>query len=110
MLIRTERVDNTLLIRVDEARLMGNKAAELRTGVARVVGLGENHHLVMDLSGVEFLDSSGLGCLIAIKKMVGKEGSLALCGLSESVRNSFRLTRMDAVFDIFDNPELALAA
>ncbi len=109
MLILTEQFNGTLLIQLKEEKLMAHVAADFRTEVAEIVAAG-NHHLILDLSAVRVLDSGGLACLVTIKKMVGKEGSLALCSLTERVERVFKLTRMDTVFDIFDDTELALAA
>lgn len=55
--------------------------------------------VVLDLTGVEFIDSSGLGAIVAVMKMVG-DGSFALAGLSPAVARVFRLTRMDQVMTI----------
>lgn len=55
---------------------------------------------ILDLSRVAFLDSSGLGAVVAAKKLVGPGRSLELSGLTGAVEKVFRLTRMDSVFTI----------
>ena len=109
MLMETDMVNEMFLVRVKEDRLMANKAAEFRTTIADFVEAG-NTKLVLDLSEVKFLDSSGLGAIVSIRKMVGTGGSLVLCGLTEQVRSVFRLTRMDTVFEIFEDATLEQAA
>lgn len=109
MLIETEQFDNTLVVQVTADRLMANLAAEFRTTIADIVDDG-NDSIVLDLGQVRFLDSSGLGAIVSVRKMVGPKGSLLLCGLTEQVEAVFRLTRMDTVFEIFDDASLALAA
>lgn len=65
--------------------------------------------LVLDLSEVEFLDSTGLGAIVSGFKRIGREGNLVLCGLGQTVASVFKLTRMDRVFRIANNEQEALA-
>lgn len=109
MLMEAEQCEHTLVIHVKEDRLMANLAAEFRSTIAEIVEEG-NDSIILDLAQVRFLDSSGLGAIVSVRKMVGPKGSLLLCGLTEQVDAVFRLTRMDAVFEIFDDTTLALAA
>ena len=67
-------------------------------------------HYVLDLSEVGFLDSSGLGAVVAVFKLVGPEKRFDLAGLQPAVARVFQLTRMDSVFAIFDDAEAATAA
>lgn len=64
--------------------------------------------VVLDLEQVDFLDSSGLGAVVAAMKHLGKERSLELAGLSPKVSRVFRLTRMDSVFTIHATAEVAM--
>ena len=56
--------------------------------------------VVLDLSRVGFLDSSGLGAVVAVMKALGPARRLELSGLTPTVDKVFRLTRMDSVFII----------
>ena len=56
--------------------------------------------LLLDLSRVSFLDSSGLGAVVAAFKQAGPERRLELAGLTPTVEKVFKLTRMDSVFTI----------
>lgn len=58
--------------------------------------------VVLDLGAVEFLDSSGLGAVIALKKALPEGRRMRLRGLTPNVARVFRLTRMDQIFDILD--------
>ena len=98
-------VNDRFLVRIKEDRLMANKADDFRTSVADIVDAG-NTQLVLDLCEVKFLDSSGLGAIVSIRKMVGNDGGMVLCGLTGQVRSVFRLTRMDTIFDIFEDATL----
>lgn len=56
--------------------------------------------VVLDLSSVDFIDSSGLGAIVAAMKQLGRDRRLHLAGLMPNVEKVFRLTRMDTVFAI----------
>ena len=64
--------------------------------------------VILDLSTVDFIDSSGLGAIVASMKHMGQERSLVLAGLTPAVEKVFRLTRMDSVFGVFSSLEAAL--
>jgi anti-sigma B factor antagonist len=57
--------------------------------------------VLLDLSEVEFLDSSGLGAVVAARKLLGQNHHLALAGLQPAVEKVLRLTHMDRVFPIY---------
>ena len=67
--------------------------------------------LVVDLSQVTYIDSSGLAALIeAMQNAAQYGGQFALAGLQETVRAIFEIARLDQVFQIFPDVESALAA
>ena len=65
---------------------------------------------ILDLSQIEFIDSSGLGAIVSILKSRPSTMTMTLVGLSSGVERVFRLTRMDRVFDIQPNIKDALQA
>lgn len=80
-------------------RLDAAVAPDFKQQVVALVQGGERR-IVIDLAGVSFLDSSGLGALVSILKALGGQGALAVCGAQGSVLGLFKLTRMDKVFAI----------
>ncbi len=56
--------------------------------------------VILDMSQVHFLDSSGLGAVVAVMKLLQPERKLELSGLTSTVEKVFRLTRMDSIFTI----------
>ena len=67
--------------------------------------------LIIDLSRVSYIDSSGLALFIeALQRVQAQGGKLALCGLGPSVRTIFDIARLDQVFTIFPYQIAALAA
>jgi anti-sigma B factor antagonist len=67
--------------------------------------------VVVDLSNVTYIDSSGLAVLIeGMQNVEAYGGKFALAGLQASVRPIFEIARLDQVFRIFPDTEAALAA
>ena len=67
--------------------------------------------LVVDLSQVRFLDSSGLGVLVScLRQVTASGGDIKICGLRPEIQSLFALTRLNRVFDIFATAEEAVAA
>ncbi|MBA2586720.1 MAG: STAS domain-containing protein [Chthoniobacterales bacterium] len=67
--------------------------------------------LVVDLSEVSYIDSSGLAILIeGMQSVEAYGGKFALAGLQENVQPIFEIARLDQVFRIFPDVEAALAA
>lgn len=69
---------------------------------------GGARRVVVDLGGVDFLDSTGLGVLVgALKRLRAAGGSLALVCAKEPLLKIFRITALDQVFSLFDSVEAA---
>ena len=67
--------------------------------------------VVIDLSGVTYIDSAGLAALIqAMQKVEAYGGKFFLAGLQETVRSIFEISRLDQVFQIFPDTDAALAS
>ena len=67
--------------------------------------------LVVDLSGVPYIDSAGVAAIIVAMEMVeAYGGKFALAGLHETVRLILETSRLDRIFSIFPNVSTALAA
>ena len=67
--------------------------------------------IVLDLTGVEFMDSSGLGVLVgAHKDATSRGGALILAAPSPRVRKIFKVTKLHKVFAVHDTPEQATQA
>ncbi len=68
-------------------------------------------HLVLDLTRVTFMDSTGLGALIGTRRRVHAfAGSLAIVLTHEAIRRVFEITGLDNVFDLHDSLDTAVAA
>ena len=69
----------------------------------------DTKQFVFDLAEVGFIDSSGLGALVASLRSVNKDGGdIRLAALTPEVQTIFELTRLHRLFEIFDSPQLAV--
>ncbi|MFN3293602.1 MAG: STAS domain-containing protein [Gemmobacter sp.] len=94
-----ETLDGALVVRVREPRIDAAAAIQFKDRMREVLA-DPAPRVVLDLGHVDFLDSSGLGAVVAVMKMMGPDRSLELAGLTPTVEKVFRLTRMDRVFTI----------
>lgn len=84
-------------------------APALRDRISDLIDAGQ-HTLVVDLGGVEFLDSTGLGVLVAgLNRAKEVGGSLTLVCPQERVLKLFRITGLDEVFTVHGTVDEALA-
>jgi anti-sigma B factor antagonist len=85
-------------------------APRLRERLVELVEQGARH-VVVDLSRVEFLDSTGLGVLVgALKRLRAVNGTFKLVCAHERLLKIFRITALDRVFELYDTVEAATAA
>ena len=87
------------IIVVDATRIDAASAIQFKDAM-RAETATEVAHVVLDLSHVRFVDSSGLGAIVASMKQMGPDRRLDLAGLTPDVDKVFRLTRMDTIFSI----------
>jgi anti-sigma B factor antagonist len=109
MQFEVSREGPVVVVEPMEARLDAQHAIEFRDAMLRLVDAGE-HQLVLDLTHVELVDSSGLGVLVAVLKRLGSRGVLVVCGARPPVASLFRLTRLDRVIKLFATRHKAVAA
>jgi anti-sigma B factor antagonist len=64
---------------------------------------------IIDLSSVEYMDSTGLGVLVGLKRRLADTGVLAIAAVPRNVLSVFEITGLDARFEIFSTLEEGLA-
>lgn len=99
MELLAEREGDLLIVRVMETRVDAAVAIRFKDRMRELVAM-PSPRVVLDLSRVAFLDSSGLGAVVAVMKLLGPDRKLELAALTPPVEKVFRLTRMDSVFVI----------
>jgi anti-sigma B factor antagonist len=85
-------------------------APRLRETLVSLVDAG-NYRLIVDMEGVEFLDSTGLGVLVGgLKRVRAFDGGIDLVCTQGRILRIFRITGLSKVFNIYDSVEDALAS
>jgi anti-sigma B factor antagonist len=108
MELQTQTRPKVISVLVLEDRIDAASAIQFKERMRDVTG-GGDQRVVLDLARVQFLDSSGLGAIVAVKKLLGPDRALELSGLTPTVEKVFRLTRMDSIFTIHPSLEAAVA-
>lgn len=100
--LQCTETNNTLIITVNEPRIDASAAIRFKDSMRALTDAGPPH-AILDLSRVIFVDSSGLGAIVASMKQLKPDQRLDLAGLTPDVAKVFRLTRMDSVFVIHES-------
>lgn len=95
------------IVTVQEARIDAAVAIAFKDQM-RLMTQDAGSDVLLDLAQVDFIDSSGLGAIVAAMKQLGTGRRLHLSGMTPTVAKVFRLTRMDSVFTIHPNVDAAL--
>jgi anti-sigma B factor antagonist len=109
--LQTHAQSNILVVKPTQTRLDAKIALNFKEEMTTLINEG-NTKIILDLSGVDFVDSSGLGAIVTCLKVLGRKGDLVISGVKNDVMTMFVLTRMDRVFQMFptiDDATKALA-
>jgi anti-sigma B factor antagonist len=108
MELSTHTSNEVLIIGFSElGSLEASNSPEFREKVAAL--LEGRTKVILDLSNVTFVDSSGIGALVATSRSLSaNDGELRLVGLSPAVQTVFELTRLYRAFEIHGSEEEAL--
>jgi anti-sigma B factor antagonist len=109
MEIAVDHIGDVAVAVLPVEELDAGNAGEFKRDIAPV--LEANTKLVVDLSRLRFVDSSGLGAFLSCLRQVNaKGGDLKLYGMSKPVRTVFELVRLHRIFDILSTREDAVRA
>ncbi|OYT15562.1 MAG: hypothetical protein B7C24_12420 [Bacteroidetes bacterium 4572_77] len=103
-----EQIDNIVIFRLKNTRIEGDISSQLKAKML-IVAQPDIDALLIDLSSVEAMDSSGLGALLLAKRQLnGTDIPIALCGVRDFVRSLMVITQLVHEFHFFDSVEQAL--
>ncbi len=103
----TEPIGDDIAVIRGDGRLNMVSGPDLRDTVKRAIDQGRVR-VVVDLSGVQFMDSSGLGALIAgLKSAREHQGDLRIAAPSKQVSMVLKLSNVDSILTPFDSVEEA---
>ena len=105
----TETIDNYLIIKYSSNRLDHNQPNDFIKKICEQINI--NHKVIIfDLSKVEFMDSSGLGTLLALLKSLQTKTKLLFCGAGDNIKNQLKLTNLDKILNIYKDLNSAIRA
>jgi anti-sigma B factor antagonist len=100
MELSVEHVGDVTVAKLCVESLTANNAKDFGSAISNLLGSGAK--IVLDMGSLEFIDSSGIGALMAcIKKAKSLNGALRLCAVTRPVRNLLALVRVDRFVQVF---------
>lgn len=107
MNLTQQQLDGFNVLLINEERIDAHNSSDLKVFIIDMIEEG-GLNIVVQLQQVKFIDSSGLGALLAgFKHAAAKSGKLALSNLQPQVLSMFELTRLNRVFEIYNDLEEA---
>ncbi len=108
-ILSLEAMDDITYVQVQEHRVFLKITDQFREEVIRIIDAG-THKLIIDLSKVNVMNSSGLGVLILARDMMQKKnGVIVLCGLLPMMQEIFTRMHLDSFFNITSDKDAALS-
>jgi anti-sigma B factor antagonist len=101
--VSARRVGDVTVLSITGKVLGGPESDRLRSELERVLSSGDRH-LLIDLAGVPWMNSAGLGILLAAYSRLREQGGiLRFSGVGERVRGILRTTKLLTVLDVVDD-------
>jgi anti-sigma B factor antagonist len=108
MNLSKQKVNGTLIVTIEEKEANLSKSDRFKEIIVEEINLGERM-IIVSFKNVEYLDSSFLGALVGILKiLLPLNGKLVITDLNADIENLFELTRLNKIFVIKANLETAL--
>jgi anti-sigma B factor antagonist len=108
--ITNREIDGVAVLALDGRIVLGEETSALREKVKSLLGEGKKN-IVLNLSNVTLIDSSGLGALVAAYTSAKSGGaSLRLCSLGSRSNELLQVTKLYTVFEVSDTEADALRA
>lgn len=106
--ILEKEVEGVLVLQLSGRVTLGEESNQLRTKLKELLSAGKTR-LVLDLAEVTYIDSAGLGTLVAGFTSAQNQGAnLKLANLTKRFREQLNITKLVTVFDVYDSVEDAV--
>ena len=103
LVIKPRRLDDVVILDLSGRITMGEGTLILRDQIQKLLTSSDRKFL-LNLSDVDYIDSSGLGELVSAYTTAKNQGaSVKLLGLNKKVKDVLQLTKLYTVFDIYDD-------
>jgi anti-sigma B factor antagonist len=110
MKLSTRQVDGITILDLSGRIVLGEGSVQLRDAVKELINKGQKR-ILLNLSDVNYIDSSGLGELVsAFTSVKNAGGELKLLGLTKKVKDLLQITKLYTVFDVRDDEASAISA
>jgi anti-sigma B factor antagonist len=107
--IETRQAEGVTILSPQGRIVFGEEAAAFREHLKRV--LGSTRQIVVNLSGVSYIDSGGLGTLVGVYSSARAAGAdIKLTGLGQRLRDVLQITKLVTVFEVYDSEQEAIAS
>lgn len=108
--ISERQAGDVTILDLDGKVTIGEGSVALRNAIRRLLGDGKNK-ILMNLGGVGYIDSSGIGELVSSFTAVNKEGgTLKLLNLTQKIQDLLAITKLLTVFDVYEDEATALSS
>jgi len=105
--LTTRTVQDILVVNCDGRIVFGEESAELRDKVKALIA--QNKRIVLNLAGVTYIDSGGLGTLVALYTTAHNAGgAIKLTDLTQRVGDLLQVTKLLTIFEVYDTEEEAI--
>lgn len=106
----SSKVGSVTLVTLKGTIVAGDTSDLLKFKTQELLDAGERN-IILDLAGIMFVDSTGIGALIdTVENTMHKGGSLKLLNVTKHIHNVIQLTRLSSAFGIYDDLEKAIAS
>jgi len=110
MKMTNSEVDDVSVVKLDGRIILGEESNSLREKVKSLLAEGKKK-IVLNMADVTYIDSSGLGALVAAHVSAKAQGaSVRLCNLGQKFHEVMQLTKLLTVFDVYDTEAAAVSS
>jgi anti-sigma B factor antagonist len=107
--LNTRTIDGVLVVDCNGRIVFGEESALLRDAVRKLITT--NNHIVLNLAGVNYIDSGGLGTLVSLYTTARNAGgAIKLSSLTQRVGDLLQVTKLVTVFEVHPNEQQAVAS
>ncbi len=105
--LETRNVGGVTVVDCSGRIVFGEESALLRDTLKKLIS--ENNQIVLNLAGINYIDSGGLGTLVALYTSAQSAGgSVKLANLTQRVGDLLQVTKLLTVFEVYDSVEEAI--
>lgn len=117
--IKEKELRGIIVLELSGRLVLGQESMDFRGKIREVLDKsdwikerwGWNTRIILDLHDVNFIDSAGLGALIAARTSTANRGAgIKLANLTKKIRDALSITKLVTVFDVYDSVDAAVNA